>query len=83
MSRKILVTLDDDLDLWLAKQVNQNETVRNALSLYKGDISTDSLAGIKRSYGSLRSFMENKFDSYDNSFRKLDRLVEYIETRMA
>jgi hypothetical protein len=82
MGRKLLITLDDDLDLWLSKQVNQNETVRNALTLYKDDITTDTVGGLRQSYKGLRTYMEHKFDTYDISFRKLDKLVEHLETRM-
>lgn len=83
MTRKLLVTLDDELDLWMAGQANQADTVRKALMLYKGDISTDTVSGIRQSYGNLRSFMEDKFDRYDNSFCKLDKLIDFLETRMS
>lgn len=82
MTRKLLVTLDGELDPWMANQANQNDTVRKALTIYKGDISTDTVNGLRQSYTSLRSFMEDRFDSYDVSFHKLDKLIEYLETRM-
>jgi hypothetical protein len=81
--RKLVVTLDNTLDEWLGKQVNQNETVRNALMLYKEDISTpDTIAGLRKSYKVLINFMETKFEAYDNSFHKLDKLIEMLESRM-
>lgn len=75
--------LDDELDPWLAGQVNQAETVRNALRLYKGDISTDGMEAIKASYKYLKNFMEERLENYDESFKKLDKLIEYLETRMS
>lgn len=80
--RKLLVTLDDELDKELAKYPNQNETVREALRLYNGDIGTDTIAGLRESYKLLRSFMEGKFETYDYSFKQLDKLINALETRM-
>lgn len=78
-----MVNLEEDLDLWLAKQTNQNETVRKALYLYKDDISTpDTIAGLKKSYVKLGSFMQEKFKYYDKVFADLEKLVSYLETRM-
>lgn len=45
--RKLLVTLDDDLSKKLATYPNQNEVVRKALRLYIGDISADSIEGLR------------------------------------
>ena len=81
--RRIVINLDDDLDPWLAKQTNQNETVRNALKLYKHDISTpDTIAGLRKSYATLKVYMEDHFERYDESFKQLDKLISYLETRM-
>jgi len=80
--RKLLITLDDELDPWLAGQANQNQTVRNALLIYKGDISTDTVAGLRQSYKVLRAYMEDKFENYDQVFARLDKLISVLETRM-
>lgn len=80
--RRLIVNLDEDLDLWLAKQTNQNDTVRKALKLYKGNITTDSAEGIYQSYIKLGKYMKTKFDNYDIVFAKLDKLISYLETRM-
>lgn len=48
--RKLLVTLDDELDTLLSKYPNQNEVVREATRLYIGDITTDTLEGLRASY---------------------------------
>lgn len=82
MTRKLLITLDNELDPWLAKQPNQAETVRKALTIYKSNISTDTIDGLRESYKHLLKTITSRFDAYDESFKKMDRLIEYIETRM-
>lgn len=77
------MNLDNTLDQWLKGETNQSETVRKALYLYKDDISTpDTIQGLRKSYKVLLNYMEVKFEAYDSSFRKLDKLIEYLETRM-
>jgi len=81
--RKLLVTLDDSLDDWLKGQANQNETVRQALMLYKEDISTpDTISGLRRSYAKLTAFLETKTEYYDTVFIKLEKLIKELEMRM-
>lgn len=81
--RKLLITLDDELDNLLAGAPNQSEIVRNALRLYMHDISTpDTIAGLRESYSKLQSYMQSKSENYDRSFAKLDKLIEYLETRV-
>jgi len=80
--RKLLITLDDDLDNLLRKYPNQNEVVREALRVYKLDISTDTIAGMRKSYLVLKKFMESKFEYYDEVFRRLDKLINMLETRL-
>lgn len=81
--RRLVINLDDELDPWLAKHINQNETVRNALYLYKEDISTpDTIAGLKKSYLNLTNYMQTKFENYDPVFARLDKLINMLETRL-
>lgn len=80
--RKLLVTLDDDLGKELAKYPNQAGIVRNALRLYMGDIRTDTVVGIRKTYIDLRTFMESKFEKYDYDFAQLEKLISFLETRM-
>ena len=76
------MTLDDDLDKVLAKYPNQNETVREALRLYNGDITTDTIQGLQRSYKILLDYMKQKHEYYDTVFQRLDKLISVLETRM-
>lgn len=82
--RKLLIELDDELDLWLQGRVNQNETTRNALRLYKGDITTDEdvIKGMRESFSILKKYMEAKFTYYDKVFEDLEKLISMLETRM-
>jgi hypothetical protein len=81
--RRLVVNLDNTLDQWLEGEINQNETVRKALYLYKDDISTpDTIHGLRKSYTKLTGFMETKFEYYDKVFRDLEKLINVLETRM-
>lgn len=81
--RRLVVNLDNTLDEWLQDEINQNETVRKALYLYKDDISTpDTIAGLRKSYSRLTAFMETKFEYYDSVFKQLEKLINTLETRM-
>lgn len=81
--RRLVVNLDNTLDQWLEKEINQNETIRKALYLYKDDISTpDTIQGLRKSYKVLLGFMETKFEYYDQCFRRMDKLINDIESRM-
>jgi hypothetical protein len=82
--RKLLIEFDDELDLWLAGRVNQAEAVRNAVRLYKGDISTDEdvIRGLRESFSLLKKYMATKFEYYDVVFKQLEKLINMLETRM-
>lgn len=80
--RKLLITLDDELDKELAQYPNQNEIVREALRLYKLDISTDTIAGLRASYKQLLKVMDERFTFYDAKFDRLDKLLSYLEAKM-
>lgn len=80
--RKLLLTLDDDMDKELATFPNQSEILREAFRIYKLDMSTDTVAGMRQSYKQLRKYMETKFEYYDRVFKDLKKLIDYLETRM-
>lgn len=66
--RKLLITLDNDLDDWLKTQINQSDTVRKALMIYKGDISTEvgsMVAGLRTMYGEFQEMKERNQELYD------------------
>jgi len=63
--RRLVVTLDDSLDLWLSVQKNQARVIREALNVYRSDITTDTLSGIRASYKVLHAKvtdMDSKLD---------------------
>lgn len=81
--RRLVINLDNSLDEWLQGQTNQNETVRNALNLYKDDITTpDTIAGLRKTYKGLTNFLQSKFEYYDSVFSQLEKLISMLETRM-
>lgn len=65
--RKLLVTLDDDLSKELAKYPNQNEIVRKALRLYIGDITTDTVEGLRASYEIITKYL-----------KEIDSKIDYL-----
>lgn len=69
--RRLLVTLDDEMDKELAKFPNQAEIVREALRLYHGNIKTDTLARLRTAFVSLS-------EKLDETNSKLDRLLSRI-----
>lgn len=80
--RKLLLTLDDDMDKELAKFPNQSEILREAFRIYKLDISTDTVAGMRKSYLVLKKFMEEKFEYYDKVFKDMEKLISMLENRL-
>lgn len=80
--RKLLLTLDDYCDKELSKYPNQSETLREAFRIYNGNISTDTLNGMRRSYKALMDFQKSKFEYYDSVFAQLEKLINYLETRL-
>lgn len=80
--RKLLITLDDEMDKVLAQYPNQNQIVREALRLYNGDITTDTIAGLRQSYKNLLEYTKSKHEYYDQVFGRLDKLISMLETRM-
>lgn len=81
--RRLVVNLDNTLDDWLKHELNQNETIRKALYLYKDDITIpDTIAGLRKSYVILKTYMETKFEYYDTVFKQLEKLINMLESRM-
>lgn len=81
--RRLVVNLDNTLDEWLKGEANQNETIRKALYLYKGDITTpDTIAGLRKSYIKLLKYMQDKHEYYDSVFSQLEKLINMLETRI-
>ena len=76
--RRLNITLDDETDTLLRQHVNQAETIREAIKMYHGGITTDTLAGLRKSYTQVLS----KLEEHDESFRRLDKLINILESRM-
>lgn len=80
--RRLNITLDEETDHLLAQHANQSEIVREAIKMYHGGITTETLAGMRQSYDNLRKYMENKFEYYDIVFKRLEKLISVLETRL-
>jgi Arc/MetJ-type ribon-helix-helix transcriptional regulator len=80
--KKLLVVLDDELSKELDKYPNKSQVVREALKIYNGHISTDTVAGLRQSYKSLQDNINSRFDYYDECFARMDQLISVLETRM-
>lgn len=70
--RKLLVTLDDDISPLLAKYTNQNEIVRQALRLYIGDITPDTVDALRKSFEIIK-FKLNELD------QKIDYIAKIVQ----
>lgn len=69
--RRLVINLDDDLDLWLSKKTNQNQIVRDALYLYKDDITTESIEGIRQTYTVIAK-----------TLKEIDSKIDYIANQL-
>lgn len=72
--RRLVVNLDEDLDLWLQGFSNQNDIARKALRLYKGDITTDSIEGMRVAFWKLT----NKYKELELRFNEQYEMVEKL-----
>lgn len=69
--RRLLVTLDDDLDKVLTGLPNQNLVVRAALRLYLCDIEEETLQGLRAGYANLAA-----------KIKDMDSKIDYIASRI-
>lgn len=51
--KRICITIDEETDNLLKGKVNKSEVFREALRVYNGDISTDTLAGMREAFRKL------------------------------
>ena len=70
--RKLLVVLDDEQDKWLASQVNQSETIRKAIDIYRGDADTSTLDGIRAAFIQIKQQQEELMNMLFEMNEKLD-----------
>lgn len=76
--RKLLVTLDDELDNWLSGHINQTEVIREALRVYKGDIKTPTLDGIKQAFNQ----SQRNTAIIKDYLKEIDSKLDYIASRL-
>lgn len=69
--RKLLITLDDDLDERLKHVVNQNQVVRDALRLYLAEDVGTSLDGLRAGYTILTK-----------ALKEIDSKIDYLARKM-
>lgn len=69
--RKLLVTLDDEADTLLAKEKNQTAVILEAVKLYKNNITTDKLEGMRATYVTIVKLL-----------KEIDSKIDYIAARV-
>ena len=79
MKRK-LITLDEETSNLLAKSPNASEMVRQALRVYKEDISTDTIAGMREAFRRLSEQNKELQSSVDYLIEQLDNLPERLRS---
>lgn len=74
--RRLLITLDDELDNLLAGKTNQSEYVRELLRLYIGDITPDRLERMQEAFNQMRQVATQ---NHTETQEKLTYLTEQVE----
>jgi hypothetical protein len=77
--RRLVVNLPNTLDEWLAGQPNQNETVRKALEIYKGDITTDTLEGMRIAFGRVLKKQQEMEARFNEQYEMVEKLYNKLE----
>lgn len=70
--RRINISLDEETSNLLAKKTNQSETVREALRMYHGGITTDTLVGMRAAFIQL----DKRLQEFEGRFVELYEMVE-------
>lgn len=78
--RNLNVYLDDELSPLLAKEKNQNETVRKALRLYYSDISTSDREHMKRAFDGIRFRLTEIDGKVDYLSKQLKEVKDDMDT---
>lgn len=72
--KRINITLDEETANLLDGKLNKSETIRQALLIHNGDVSTDTITGLRLSYDVLRKELKQQTEL-------LQQLYELIEKR--
>ena len=76
--KRILITIDEKTANLLEGSPNRSETVRQALKVYHEDISTDTLAGMRKAF---RISLE-KQEELETQIIYLTELVEKLNAKV-
>ena len=74
--RRLVVTLDDELDNLLAKKTNQSEFIRVTLRLYIGDITPDRLEAMQAAFNQMK---QTTTQNHTETQEQLTYLTEQVE----
>lgn len=77
--RKLLVTIDDELEPLLAKFPNQGGIMREATKLYIGHILPETADGLRTSYEIVGKRLEAVNDKINDINQKLDYLASKVQ----
>lgn len=78
--RKLLVTLDEEIDPWLAQFTNQNEVVRDALRVYKENISPGVIDTLRTTYLGVRGELEKLNERQEVMNQNLEAIAKKAGT---
>jgi len=81
--KRILITIDDETANLLAKSPNRSETVRQALKVYHEDISTDTLAGMRKAFMTMQQSQTELEESLGERMDYLTEVVEKLNKKLA
>jgi Arc/MetJ-type ribon-helix-helix transcriptional regulator len=77
--RRINVTLDEETSKVLAGKANQSEVIREAVRMYHGGITTDTLAGMRAAFLSLKKQMQDLDARFTEQYEMVEKLYQMIE----
>lgn len=80
--KRISITVDEETINLLAGKVNKSEMIRQALKVYNGDISTDTLAGMREAFRKLQQSQQEMEQSINEQLQYVTEMVERVDKRV-
>lgn len=80
--KRISITVDEETLNLLEGKVNKSETIRKALEIYNGDVSTDTLAGMRQAFRTSLQKQEEFELSVNERLEYMSELLEKLNNKV-
>ena len=80
--KRISITVDEETLNQLEGKVNKSETIRKALEIYNGDVSTDTLAGMRQAFRTSLQKQEEFELSVNERLEYMSELLEKLNNKV-